>query len=502
MLKLPLLLTVLVTLAIAGCGGSGGGDEASSPLDEALRYLPADAPLAVVIDTDTDGEQFKAAGKIADRFGARDDLVKQIEESLDAKPGEIDRIEKALGNEFVVGSTNAKELVTQSSGDDQSFVGAIQAADKGAIEKLLKDEGAKEQGESDGATLYKDDDGDTFAIEDDVLVVADTKARLTSALETRDGDDHLTEEDFDAGTEGVPSDALIRVYIDIEKLLRSDPDTEEALKSKWVDALRTGALALSVEEDEVSIDFDVKTDGEVLIDEDLPIAAGGESPEVLDRDGEISLALRDPQQILQFARATVKQVEGTDTLGAGLDQIGSQIGIDIEKDLLGQLEDGVAVSADLDGKFGVRGELNDPQEFERSLAKAAKVLPRFAEGATGDSAGLEQPTRDDGLYKISIDSGTEISFGVVGDVFVLSNDEKVARSLASAGTRAIPGAEGAIALGTDAEQLAQAILGQADGIGIVDRVKNTIGTKPLDQLTGSVESSTDGLSGSFKLTLD
>jgi Protein of unknown function (DUF3352) len=503
MFKLPSVLLVMATLAIAGCGGGGGGDdEASSPLDEALRYLPADAPFAVAIDTDTDGDQFKAAGKIADRFGAREDLIDQIEDSIDAKPGEIERFEKALGNEFVVGSTDARAFVTQSGDDDQSFVGAIQASDKGSIDALLKDEGAKQDGESNGAKLYKDDDGDTFAIDDDVLVVADTKPRLVEALETRDGDDHLTEEDFDEGTDGVPSDALIRVYVDIESLLRSDPDTKQALKSKWVHALRTGGIALSVEEDQVSIDFDIATDPDGLTDEDLPIGAGSDAPEVLQRDGEINLALRDPRQILQFIGATAKQVAGSDEISGGLDQVETAFDVDIEKDLLGQMEDGIAVSVDLGGKFAARGELKDPKAFERTLAKVAKVLPKFAEGATGAKVGFVEPKAGEDFYALATPSGEQIVFGVVDGVFVLSNDPKVAGTLASEGTQAIPGAKGSIVLGTDAEQLAREILGQADGIGIVDRVKGAIGTRPLDQLTGSIESSTDGLSGSFELTLD
>jgi|GEM_PF-2782408 len=501
MFKLPSVLLVMATLAIAGCGG-GGGDEASSPLDEALSYLPADAPFAVAIDTDTDGEQYKAAGEIADRFGARDDLVKQIEDSIDAKPGEIERFEKALGNEFVVGSTDARAFVTQSGDDDQSFIGTIQAADKESIDALLEDEGAEQDGESNGAKLYKDDDGDTFAIKDDVLVVADTKQRLIKALETREGDDHLTEEDFDAGTEGVPSDALIRVYVDIESLLRNDPDTKQALKSKWVDALRTGGIALSVEEDEVSIDFDIATDPDDLTDEDLPIGAGSEAPEVLQRDGEISVALRDPQQILQFISATAKQVGGADEISGGLEQVETAFDVDIEKDLLGQMQDGIAVSVDLGGKIGARGELKDPKAFEQTLAKVAKVLPKFAEGATGEKVGFVEPKKGEDFYALATPGGDQIVFGVVDGVFVLSNDPKVAGTLASEDTRTVPGAKGSVALGADAEQLAQAILGQAGGIGIVDRVKNAIGTKPLDQLTGSIESSTDGLSGSFKLTLD
>ncbi len=67
MRKLSLLTLILGTLAIAGCGSSSG-DGSSSPLDNALRYLPADAPFAVAIDTDADGEQFDNAEDLAEEF--------------------------------------------------------------------------------------------------------------------------------------------------------------------------------------------------------------------------------------------------------------------------------------------------------------------------------------------------------------------------------------------------------------------------------------------------
>jgi hypothetical protein len=506
MLKLPLLLIAIVTLAIAGCGGGGGGGEASSPLDEALRYLPADTPFAAVIETDTKGEQYRAAGEIADRFGLGDKLVEQIEESLDADEGEIARIEKALGNEFVVGSTSVRAFIQESGSEDESFVGAIQASDRAALDRLIQDEEAKEVGESNGATIYKDDDSDEFAVEDDVLVVAGNRKELDSALATRDGDDSLTEEDFDAGTEGVPTDALARVYLNVEQLLSVDPDAKQALKSKWVDALTTGGIALTVRDDEIAIDFNLKTDGEELTEEDLPIAAGAESPEVLDRGGEISVALREPAQVLAFVERTMRQVdpESFSSFDAGRTQLERRLKIDLEEDLLGQLEDGLSVSVSFDGKFGARGELADPRAFEATLEKLAGVLPDIAEGIAGQKVGFAKPKAGEDFYAVATADGDQVVFGVVDGVFVLSNDAGVAGTLAAEDTVTVPGAEGALVLRTDAEELARTLIqGFGDAApGILGRVKNAIGVRPLDELTGSIEASPEALSGRFELTLD
>lgn len=507
------LLSVLLILAIAGCGDSGGGgEEASSPLDEALRYLPADTPFAVVIDTDTDGEQYKAAGEIADRFGFKDDLVKEIEEALDADEGELERFEKALGNEFVVGSPNARAFVEGSSEEnDDDMIGAIQATDPEALERLLKEEeGVKADGEVGGATVYKDadeNDADPFAVKDGVLIIAEDRKQLEQALETRAGDDSLTEEDFDAALDGLPEDALVRVYLDAERMLRVGGDAGEALKVKWVRALRDGGLTLAVQDDEVAIDFNVNTEAGELTEEDLPIAPGAEAPQVLQRNGEIGVALRDTAHVLNFAQSVAKTLDpdGFGTFETALRQIEKKTGVSLQDDVLAQIEGDLSVSINpLNGKFGARADLEDPAAFEQTLSKLSDVLPNLAEGAAGEKVGFAKPKAGEDFYAVATADGDNIVFGVVDQVFVLSNDPKIAGTLAAERPESVAGAEGALVLNTDAEQLARNVLQQLAGSGFnpIERLKSEIGPRPLDELTGSVQSSTDGLSGSFKLTLD
>jgi hypothetical protein len=515
MRKLSLLTLVLAILVVAGCGDSAGGSEADSPLDNALRYLPADAPFAVAIDTDTDGGQYGAASDIVDRFPFGDMVKDRIEGAVEDRAGDVERLQKALGNEFVVGSTNAKSFVQAPSGEDTRFVGAIQAKSEGALDELLKDEKLEEDGESNGAKLYKDDSGDSFAIDGDVLVVAGSKQELENALATRDGDDSLTEEDFEAGTEGVPADALLRAYVDVGGLLRGSPEAKDALKSKWVSAVRTAGIALSFEQDAVAIDLSVKTDPEGLTDADLPIASGATSPQVLDRDGEIGVALRDPSQLLDFAQATAKAIDpnGFSGFETGKAQIERRLDVDLERDLLGQLDGDLAVSIDLDGKFGARAELKDPAAFEQTLTKLEDVLPSIAQGATGEKVGFAKPKAGEDFYAIATGGGDQIVFGVADGFFVLSNDPAIAGTLAADRTRTVPGAKGALVVDAGAEKIAQTLLAQVEGLDfgaesfgelgerIGDQIRK-VGVRPLDSLGGSFEATTSGLTGSLRLTLD
>jgi hypothetical protein len=506
MRKLTLLTLVLGTIAIAGCGSSGSGDDSSSPLDNALRYLPADAPFAVAIDTDGEGEQLGNAGDLADKFPFGDELRKQLEDMVEERTGKVEDLQQALGNEFVVGSTDAKSFVDTPSGEDTAFVGAIQAKSGDALDKLIAGDKAEEDGEAEGAKLYKDDSGDSFAIDGDVLVVAGSKQELEAALATRNGDDSLTEEDFDAATEGVSKDALLRVFVNVGELLRASPDAKPALKSKWVAALRTAGVALTFESDRVAIDVDVDTDPEGLTDADLPLAAGSDSPQVLDRDGQINLALRDPAQVLEFAQATAKAVDpnGFSSFEAGKAQIERRLKVDLDADLVDQLDGDLQVSVGLDGKFGARAQLKDPAGFEQTLTKLEEVLPSIAEGAAGEKVGFATPKPGEDFYAVATAGGDQIVFGVVKDVFVLSNDPAIAGTLATEGTQAVAGAKGALVLSTDAEQLAQTALQQAEGQGfdLGDRIKGAVGARPLDELLGSFEMTTDGLSGSFSVTTD
>jgi hypothetical protein len=505
MRKLSLLMLVLGTVAIAGCG-SGSGDDSSSPLDSALRYLPDDAPFAVAIETDTEGDQFDAAGDLSDKFPFGDQVEKQLQDLVEERTGQLERLQAALGNPFVVGSTDDEAFVAEPAGEDTAFVGAIQAKDQDALGELIDGDKAEEDGEVAGAKLYKDDSGDSFAIDGDMLVVAGSKQELEDALATRDGDESMTEKDFDAGTDGVSKDALVRVYLNIGGLLRASPDAKDALRSKWISALRTAGIALTFEADQVAVDIDVSSDPEGLTEADLPLAAGAASPQVLDRDGEINLALRDPAQVLEFAQTTAKAIDpdGFSSFETGKAQIEKRLKIDLDEDLIGQLDGDLAVSIDLDGKFGARAQLKDPAKFEDTLAKLERVLPSVAEGIAGEQVGFAKPKAGEDFYAVATAGGDQIVFGVVKDAFVLSNDAAIAGALATSGTKAVPGAKGALVLNTDAEQLAQTALRQAKGKGfdLGDRIKGAVGTRPLDELLGSFEVTTDGLSGSFTATTD
>ncbi len=479
-------------LAIAGCGG----DDAASPLDNALGYLGEDAPLAVAIDTDTNGEQYDAIGEIAEKFPFGESLKQSVRSAVERQGGSLRDIEPLLGNEFVVGATNARSLVGAS--DTNDFVGAIQTKDADKLEQVVKRENAKEDGEKNGAQLYKDDDGDSFAVKDDVLIVAGTRRQLEDALAQREADDRLTEETFDEGTENLPKDALLRVYGDLQKMLAADPSTRDARKVKWVQALRTFGATASFEGDEVNVDFRVNTDGGDLSERDLPFAAGSAAPSLIDRIGEIAGALKDPTQIVEFAESAGQAVDpsGFANYETGKRAIEKRLDIDIEDDVLKQLEGDLGVTFAVNGKYGVRAQLRDPDEFERTLAKAGRVLPEIGRRLVGEPVGYAKPKRGGDFYALATADGESVVYGVVDGMFVLANDAKMAGQLSKASTKNVPGAKGTVVFNADAAQVARQISARLQGLA------GALVTGPLGELTGSMSAAEDGVTGNFKLTFD
>ena len=74
----------LSALLVAGCGG---GEDSGSALDSALSYLPKDAPFAVAIDTDLDGDQYKAVQALLKKFPFGGQLQDSLRKQLEGRHG-------------------------------------------------------------------------------------------------------------------------------------------------------------------------------------------------------------------------------------------------------------------------------------------------------------------------------------------------------------------------------------------------------------------------------
>ena len=115
------------------------------------------------------------------------------------------------------------------------------------------------------------------------------------------------------------------------------------------------------------------------------------------------------------------------------------------------------------------------------------------------AGGLREPRGDNGLYEFVQPGDQSYFFGVVGDVLVVSNRPARALAIAAADPEPVEGASGAIVFSANAEELADRALAQLGG---VEAIGGQLFTSPLGELTGSIESSADGLRGSITLGID
>jgi uncharacterized protein DUF3352 len=490
------VLSVILLFGALTAAGCGGGSDSGSPLESALSVLPKDAPFAVAIDTNADGDQYKAVEKLLDKFPfsgqIKSALLQQFEESAGGVKFEDD-VKPVLGNPLVVGATGAS--------GSSDVVAAIEANDKDKLDDLISKTKVQKSGEASGATLYRD--GDTvFAVKDDLVVFASDEAQLKSALDRVDGD-HLAQKTFEDGLDGLPDSALARVYVDVEALLKANPGSADARRVEWIAALREVGATVTAKDNSIDIDFRARTDGD-LSDEDLPIAPGDESPPVIKRPGEVGLGIRDLAHIVHFAENAGQAIDpsGFGDYEQAKKTIDKQLGVSLDDDLIGQLTGNTSATVALDGGYGVRAELRDPKAFERTLAKVADVLPSFAEGAGFGNVRLSKPRAGDRFYTLSRPDGGSVTFGVVGDVLVVANTAQRAAALAAAQPADVPGASGSATLSADAEQIVLRVLrqyGSALGLGDLGSLGVGMFARPLNDLDGWMSASTDELRG--KLTL-
>ncbi|MFN2616623.1 MAG: DUF3352 domain-containing protein [Thermoleophilaceae bacterium] len=493
MRRLAFALTSICLALLPACGGGGS----SAPLDDALGYLPKDAPFVVTVDTDVGGGQFKTLGRLVRRFPFGEQAGERLKRELEGG-GKLDfdrDVKPLLGNPFVVGSANGRSFLGGAASD--SFVAAVKTKDGDKLKDLVKREGARKQGEKNGATIYRDDQGGYLAVEGDVLVLAGSRELLEAALARRDGDRRLDEKAFSGAMAGLPSQALVRGYVNARGLLRARSQGRQALGVPWVAALREVAFSARAENDGLDVDFNARTDPAKLSSDQLPLAEGDQAPAVLRRPGEVAIGVRDPGQVADFILSAARS--SNPRFEAGRAQLEKTVGIDLKRDLIDQLSGGASLNLSAGGQFGLRADVRDPVAFKRTLRKLAAALPRFAKSTGAGTVGIAKPKRGENFYAIARPDGKSVVFGVVGRVLVASTSPARAGRLAEGRPRAVPGARGSFVLDVDAQKLATDIVKRfAPQLGL----GSALFTSRLGELTGSASSGKDGVHGRLKLGID
>jgi len=468
------LLLVLAALALALLGsGCGSSSSSGSGLDTALSYVPKNAQVVVAVDTNADGDQWQQVQELIGKFPGGGQAKQQFKTAFNARSGvDWDRdVKPLLGKDLVYADTG-----TASHGVPAPYVLAWPVKDEVAAKKLLDKAHAT-----------------TAVVDDGTIVAARTLSDAKAAVERAHGDDHMTEDDFTSALGNLDTDSLVRVTGNAQSLIEGQPGAAQARKVKWVSALRTFGATVSAASDGIAFAFNVKTDAGGLTEKDLPLASGSEAAPVVRRAGEIGFGVRDPAQLYIFGQ-TVARI--TDPAGYAKflrdkARASKELGVNIDRDILGQLDGNTAFSVALNGDFAMRADLSDSAAMEATLKK---VVPNVKKLTKHKPVKIVAPKTGKGFYTLTSASGKKYVFGVVGKSFVVATDAARAAQFAGQSPSTVPGAKGSFVLAADARSVANAAAAQR-GQGVAAQLL----TGSLGDLIGWVEAETSGLNGSLKL---
>ena len=464
------VLLVLV-VALAGCGGVPRG-----PLKSTLAFFPEDAPVLVVVDTDTGSEQHRALRRITRRFPLSSQLLPQLQDP---------ELAPVLGNPAVIGAPDPRAL-----SDRRKLVVAIRPRHPERLSELRRrwvESGRSTLvGQEAGFRILRDRSGDFNAFDGHTLVLSGSRPLLSNALRRGEKGKGFDADRFGEALEGLRGDSLLAVRMDAEALLAASPPGPRAQALPFFAEARTLGAKLSVRSGSLQARFRMRTEDSVD-SADLPLAKGSASPPAVVRPGELGLGVRDPGQLLRFLRRA--------GAGLGSPRFEERVGIEFTRDFVKQLRGDAAVSFVPGGGYALRAEVRDPAAMKRTLATIARRAPDAARGLERDVISITPPRHGGGVYLLAR-IGDDAAFGLFGNRLVFADSARRVRAMASAPARRVPGARGALVLTAKPEQLRSAFVRQfAPAGGLGGLVSPSIFLRPLGRLDASVQAESDGLTG-------
>jgi hypothetical protein len=209
-----------------------------------------------------------------------------------------------------------------------------------------------------------------------------------AAIERRKAGKGMTGEAFErAYGDGAADDALVRVLADahtIASLLDVDVDVP------WINALRSVAVSLRLDEDRIDARLRVNTDPDGLSEDELPLATGDEAPQAGDIDGAINSANRDQSRTTVFLARLARTAYPDSDFVREVEKLESDTGIKFEDAVLEQFNGPSASVAWPDGSFGAVSDVADPTRCARYCRSSRRVCRRScaacaASGTPGSS---------------------------------------------------------------------------------------------------------------------
>lgn len=451
-----------------------GGDEkpkpaVADPLAEALGFAPASSELVVTVDAPPGSQQRARLAELTRTFPA----ARFGEDALRTGVGRLgldaDRdLPVLLGGPLVIAAsgaavppltraiqglsvdlapvlrTGAVAAVVGRSADDVADVFA-RATEEGRLRKLADVAPGVDQYAIPGEA------GRVGVRAADVVVAADS-ARLREAYALHDRGGGMTRAAYTARLGPLAGPALIHVAALPRALIGAG-----ARGVAWVDALRSGALAVRIEKPGVRVRAHLATDPARLTPQDLPLAPGAAPPTPAPGRAQVYAGVRGLDQtirVLDAARGDLHVPFLASITGAldALDRVKGPLKtfgrIDVDAALIDQLTGTTTITREPNG-VAFRAELRDGDPLRTALDRIA-AIPDFAIDLA-NVTDLDLDKAGDDAYEVRRNGRTFLRVAVLNDVLVVTTDLTAGlRAIADRKPQRPTGATGALAAHADA----------------------------------------------------
>jgi hypothetical protein len=453
---------LLVVALAAGAYLLAGNDEpkqkaaVDDPLAEALAFAPAASPVVAQFDVQRGSQQGNALRDLARTFPAARFAADGVRQAVRGLGLDADAdLPSILGGPVIVAgpASAARGLSASITSLQLDLPAIVRAGATAAVIGRSADDVAAvlDRATSDGRLRKLPDvatDVQQYALPDDAarlgvdggaVVLARDTPTLKRAFALHDSKGGLTRATFDerlGPLAHVP--ALIRATAQPRALISA-----KAQGVPWVDALRSGSLAVAIEKPGVRLRVHLATDATKLKATDLPIAPGAQPPRPAPGARPINVAIRDIAQTIHVLDATkggldlpfLKPLQDAlatlDSLKGPLKTFGR---IDADA-LIDQLTGTTTITPEADSKLALRAELTDGGPLRTALNRLA-AIPDLALDLASVSLNVD---RSGDTYTITRDDKPVAKAAVLGDTLVITNDLRISlRGIADRKPQAAP----------------------------------------------------------------
>jgi hypothetical protein len=443
-------MVVVALLVVALAGGAyllAGNDEpkqkaaVDDPLAEALAFAPAASPVVAQFDVQRGSQQGNALRDLARTFPAARFAADGVRQAVRGLGLDADAdLPSILGGPVIVAgpATAARGLSASITSLQLDLPAIVRAGATAAVIGRSADDVAAvlDRATSDGrlrklSDIPTDiqqyalpDDAARLGVRDGAVVLARDTQTLQRAYALHDAKGGLTRETFDerlGPLAHVP--ALIRATAQPRALISA-----KAQGVPWVDALRSGSLAVAIEKPGVRLRVHLATDPTKLKPTDLPIAPGRDAPHPAPGTRSINAAIRGLGQTIDVLDATkdgldlpfLKPIQDAlatlDSVKGPLKTFGR---IDVDAALIDQLTGTTTITPEAtNNTLALRAELKDGGPLRTALNRLA-AIPDLALDLANVNLNVD---RDGDTYAITKDGKDFINVAVYNNTLVLTND--------------------------------------------------------------------------------